>query len=63
MTCYGEPNTLNAGVKVVWVADPESQRVTVYRRDASARVLDSGDSLSSEFIDGFELAVDDIFRE
>ena len=54
---------LNAGVKVVWVADPESQRVTVYRQDGGARVLDSGDSLSSEFIEGFELAVDDIFRE
>ena len=45
------------------MVDPDSRTVTVHRRDIKAVVHRSGDELHTEFIDGLELGVDDVFVE
>ena len=56
---------LAAGSERVWVTRPEQQSVTVYRPDGTARIFHAGDVLTSEdaafAVDGFELAVAEIF--
>ena len=54
---------LAAGIEIVWVANPEKLTVTAHRRDHDPQVFRTGDSLTTEIIPGFEVAVDDIFRE
>jgi Uma2 family endonuclease len=54
---------LSAGVRVVWVADPESRTVTVHRPGQGPQVLGEEDTLTVEdVIPGFQVAVRDIFR-
>jgi Uma2 family endonuclease len=49
---------LKAGVRVVWVADPESRTVTEYRANTEPRVYQESDTLSVEdIIPGFQLSV------
>ncbi|MCY3021682.1 MAG: Uma2 family endonuclease [Planctomycetota bacterium] len=51
-----------AGVKLVWVVEPEEQRVYIYRPGRDVQRVDSGGMLSGEdVIPGFELAVAAIF--
>ena len=56
---------LAAGSARVWVARPEQRTVTVFRADGTVRVARAGDVLTSDdaafAVDGFELAVGDIF--
>jgi Uma2 family endonuclease len=52
---------LTAGVKVVWVADPEKQSVVEHRRNAKPKRFEEGDALESEHIPEFILPVSDIF--
>lgn len=54
---------LDAGVKVVWVVDPEQRAVTVHRQDAEPNEYQSGATIRTEFIEGFKLLVDDLFAE
>src|SRR4051794_22888349 len=51
---------LDAGVRVVWVVDPESRTVTVYRHD-TATVLRGGDVLGDELLPGFALPLDELW--
>ena len=50
-----------AGTHVVWLINPESQRVTVYERGAS-RTLTPKDHLTcAEWLPGFNISVSDIY--
>jgi Uma2 family endonuclease len=53
-----------AGTSLVWLIDPKSETVTVYRRSGSVRQLSRGQVLSGEdILPGFEVLVDKIFNE
>ncbi|MGV3723633.1 MAG: Uma2 family endonuclease [Actinomycetota bacterium] len=53
---------LEAGVRVVWVADPDDETVTVHGAGAAPRVLRGDDTLTVEkLIPGFRLRVADAF--
>ncbi len=53
-----------AGVERVWLVEPARRRVLVYRRATEAEVLEFGEMLRGEgVLDGFELAVSDVFEE
>jgi Uma2 family endonuclease len=55
-------NWLAAGSAAVWVADPETETVTIYSADGKAVVLKSGDALSGgDVLPGFSAAVAAIF--
>jgi Uma2 family endonuclease len=54
---------LAAGVRLVWVADPQARTLTAYRRGRKPRVLKEGDTLTAaDIIPGFAMAVQDVFR-
>ena len=54
---------LRAGVKVVWLADPELKTVTVYRPDRNHVVLKAVDELTGgEALPGFTCKVGDFFQ-
>jgi Uma2 family endonuclease len=51
-----------AGVRVVWVPDPERQIVTVYRPGQAPQVLGPQDTLTvDDVIPGFKMPVRDVF--
>jgi len=55
---------LLVGVKVVWVADPQSHTVTEYRKDTPPRVYLEDDTLTiDDIIPGFQLAVQLVFQQ
>jgi Uma2 family endonuclease len=54
---------LEAGVKVVWVADPAVQTITAHRRDQEPQVFHAADTLAVEdIIPGFRALVEDLFE-
>ncbi len=53
---------LAAGVRLVWVIDPATQTVHVYRHDGRGNILTSEDHLSGEdVVAGFDCRVADLF--
>jgi Uma2 family endonuclease len=55
---------LAAGARVVWVADPRQQTVTVHRPDQSQVELGAGDTLTAEgIIPGFAVPVAELFAD
>jgi Uma2 family endonuclease len=55
---------LEAGAKLVWIADPSARTVTVYRPDGSARVLRENETLEGEdVLDGFSVPLHDLFED
>jgi Uma2 family endonuclease len=53
---------LRAGVRVVWVADPEKQTVTAYRPGQAPQVFAASDTLTvADVIPGFAMPVRDVF--
>ncbi len=53
---------LAAGVQLVWVLDPESQRVSVYRRSGGATILSQQEELTGEdVVPGFRCQVSELF--
>jgi Uma2 family endonuclease len=53
---------LRAGVKLIWIINPETQKVQVWRSDGSVIPLRAGDELSGEnVIPGFRCTVEDLF--
>jgi Uma2 family endonuclease len=55
---------LRVGVRVVWVADPATRTVTVYRKGRKPKMLREGDTLTIEdVIPGFAMPVADVFHE
>jgi Uma2 family endonuclease len=54
---------LHYGVRVVWVVDPPSRSITIFRIDGSVEVLKQGDSIDGEdIIPGFRATIRDIFQ-
>jgi Uma2 family endonuclease len=54
---------LTAGARVVWVADPQAQTITIHRRDQQPQVLAAPDTLTAEdIIPGFRVLVQDMFQ-
>ena len=54
---------LRAGVRIVWVADPEMKTLTEYRRDAQPRVFAETETVAlPEIIPGLQLVLNDVFR-
>jgi Uma2 family endonuclease len=55
---------LTAGVRVVWVADRKVRTVTAYRRGQEPQLFSDQDTIVIEdVIPGFELSVEEVFRE
>jgi Uma2 family endonuclease len=53
---------LNNGVALVWVVDPATRSVVVYRQDSNPLVLFEGDEITGEeILPGFRCAVADFF--
>jgi Uma2 family endonuclease len=53
---------LQAGVRLVWLVDPASRTVSVFRPDAAPRTLGEGDILDGgDILPGFSLPVAEIF--
>jgi len=53
-----------AGVKLVWVLDPERRTVMVIEPDATVRWLRSGDALDGgSVMPGFHHSVEELFSE
>src|SRR6185437_9233543 len=52
---------LNAGVPLIWVANPETRDVVVYRSDKTAAILQGGDVLDGgDVLPGFRCTVADL---
>lgn len=53
---------LQAGVKLVWVVEPVTKSITVYRPDSDASYLHEDDELSGEdILPGFRCAIRELF--
>ena len=53
---------LDAGAKMVWVVNPKSRSVTVYRSAEQVKILTENEDLSGEdVVEGFRCKVRDIF--
>jgi Uma2 family endonuclease len=53
---------LDAGVRLVWIVDPERQTITTYEADRTARILTINDTLDSgDVLPGLSVPVADIF--
>lgn len=53
---------LQAGVKLVWLVDPERRTVTVFRPDETIAVLHDGETLDAgDIVPGFGVGVSEIF--
>jgi Uma2 family endonuclease len=54
---------LKAGVRIVWVADPEARTVTAHRSGQEPHVFGQADDLViADIIPGFRMSVADVFR-
>jgi Uma2 family endonuclease len=55
---------LVVGITEVWVADPESSRISIHRSSTDVRVLGEADRLEAgTILPGFEMAVAEVFEE
>ncbi len=55
-------NYLKGGVDLVWVIDPESRTVTVYRRDRAPYTLAASEELSGDdILPDFRCRIADLF--
>lgn len=53
---------LEAGVKIVWVIDPEAKKVHIHRADGTATKLRESDDLSAEeVLPGFRCRISELF--
>jgi Uma2 family endonuclease len=53
---------LDAGCRAVWIVDPETKSITIYKSTHEIAVLDTHDTLSdTQLLPGFSAAVSDIF--
>lgn len=54
---------LRHGAQLVWVVEPETQTVTVYRADGTVALLKAADTLDGEqLLPGFALPLEQLFR-
>ena len=53
---------LEAGVRLVWLVDPEAMTITVFRPDAALKMLGIGDTLDGgDVLPGFSVPVAELF--
>ena len=53
---------LDADTRLIWIVDPDTQTVTVYRSRADIRVLDTSETLDGGLVlPGFSISVSEIF--
>ena len=62
---HRNPDTIRAaGVRLVWVADPDEQTVYAYRSPIAVREFKSGDSLTADdILNGFVVLVAYLFEQ
>jgi Uma2 family endonuclease len=54
---------LNCGVRMVWIADPEGQTVTIYRQPGEGRVLSDDAQITGEdVLPGFRCRIGEFFK-
>jgi len=54
---------LDAGVRLLWLVDPPSRSVTIFRIDGSVEVLGQDDTIDGEdIIPGFQASIREIFQ-
>jgi Uma2 family endonuclease len=54
---------LNCGVRMVWIADPEDQTVTIYRQPGEGRVLsDDAEITGEDVLPGFRCRIGEFFK-
>lgn len=54
---------LDAGTHLVWVVDPRTRAVTVFRSKSNVRVLTDGDTLEGDdVLPGFKLEISELFE-
>jgi Uma2 family endonuclease len=54
---------LQLGARLVWIVNPETKSVSVYRLDGSVNVLSESDELTGDdVVAGFKISVSDIFN-
>ncbi len=53
---------LRVGVKEVWVANPDTRKIHIYRAGGACVFLHEDDTLSSPLIPGFSFRVEEVFR-
>ena len=54
---------LNAGVSLVWVANPDTNDVLIYRSDGTVALLRSGDVLDGgDVLPGFQCPISELFK-
>jgi Uma2 family endonuclease len=54
---------LDAGVSVIWVANPDTNDVLVYRSDGTVALLRSGDVLDGgDILPGFQCPISELFK-
>ncbi|MDE0553736.1 MAG: Uma2 family endonuclease, partial [Candidatus Poribacteria bacterium] len=54
---------LNAGVRLVWVLEPRSKTVTIYRSETDIKLLTRNDTLTGEdVVEGFSCQVAQLFE-
>ncbi|MBI1760616.1 MAG: Uma2 family endonuclease [Acidobacteria bacterium] len=51
----------NAGVREVWIVEPETKLVTIYQSLTRDRILSEDDQLTSDLLPGFTCRVGDLF--
>jgi Uma2 family endonuclease len=55
---------LQAGVRLVWIVNPRTREVHVYRGDGGFQLLKNGDSLDgAEVVPGFRCPLAEIFQD
>jgi Uma2 family endonuclease len=54
---------LHMGVDRVWIIEPRSARLHIYRSDSEPVVLQRGDTLTEPLLPGFSCRVDDFFAD
>ncbi len=53
---------LAAGVKEVWIIEPETQHIHIYQEDTEPTILENSDMLTSLSLPGFSADVSEFFR-
>ena len=55
---------LQAGVRLVWLVDPATLTVTIFRQDAAPKMVSETDTLDGgDVLPSFHVTVDEIFAE
>jgi Uma2 family endonuclease len=54
---------LQAGTRLIWLIDPATQTVAIFRQDAAPKTIGEGDTLGGDVLPGFSVPVAQIFGQ